>query len=882
MAAAAGCGAALFLAASACDYLLRSDDSTARIFVVAAAVVGTAWAAYRFLYVPLRGDWSPAATAAVIERRLPALRHRLLTAVELLSPRGDDACAGSETLRRAVVEDAAAAAAQAELAELFDRRPVIRAVGLLAAVASVVLVLAALWPRTAGVAALRLLQPWAGPAWPRQTELLLGAMPSRVARGEAFEVEIRAAPGTWLPGSLRVWIRDRGDETTGAEFDELLSVAGGSAAWRRPNVQHSFAFRVEGGDDRSMPWREVEVVAPVQIVSVAIRLDPPVYSRLPASEATAMVRALAGTAVTIWASVDRPVSSATLAWPGAGPIAAAIDKSGMRLSFPAGDAAPRVQESGPYWFDVIDADGVECRRQQRGEVIALRDEPPQVRIEQPQMPAAVVAGAVLPVRMTAQDDLGLRRIGLRADRSAGNAESSGGRPAAGPSNGLPPAAGDRRPAVGSPEPVAEPSWIWIDDGGALADGSVRPPSERTLQGDAAGNDRRRTVEFRLPTADFALAPGDELLLSAVADDWLGQRQTGETVRVAVISEEQWAQRIGIRLASLAGELQRALRMQQACRSEVLAVQRRLAADAASAETIERLEAADGVQRQVRRIVGDPGDGALAIVRALKDDAGGLERHRPLLAEQLRAVGEAIDRIDRLIGGQIAPSLMGAAKALEPSGTGATDIQTAAGLLSRAADAQAEVIALLQAEVARLARDEEIRRAEAMLSDMADQQRRLWDRTRKLGAETVGRSTAELPPGRRRELAEMGEEQRELARRFEQLMESMDRQGNGSDAALRERQVVREAQSRGTNDLLRQAAAAIGENRLGQAAVRQEKAAADMARLAALLADRPPARPDEAAAGRGAEQAAALKQWLVRLRERQKECMEAAESLFAST
>lgn len=882
LAAAAGCGAALFLAASVCDYLLRSEDSTSRIFVVAAAVVGTAWAAYRFLYVPLRGDWSPAAAAAVIERRLPALRHRLITAVELLSMRGDDVCAGSETLRRAVVEDAAAAAAQAELAELFDRRPVIRAVGLLASVALVVLVLAALWPRTAGVAALRLLQPWAGPAWPRQTELLLGAMPARVARGEAFEVEIKAAPGTRQPGSLRVWIRDRGDETTGAEYDELLTVAGGSAVWRRPNVQHSFAFRVEGGDDRSMPWREVEVVAPVQIVSLSIRLDPPEYSRLPASEATALVRSLVGTAVTISVKVDRPVSSATLLWPGTGPTAAGIDASGTRLTFPAGGDALRVQASGPYWFDLVDADGVECRKQQRGEVMAVRDEPPQVRIELPQAPAAVVAGAVLPVRIAAQDDLGLRRIGLRAERSDGSAESIGGSPAAEPSNGLPPDVGDRRPAVGSSESAAEPSWIWIADGGAAADGSVRPPSERTSPGDAAGHDRRRTVDFRLPTADFAAAPGDELLLSAVADDWLGQRHTSETVRVVVISDEQWAQRIGIRLAALADELQRALRMQQACRSEVLAVQRRLAANGAAADMVERLEAADGVQRQVRRAVADPHDGAAAIVRALRDDVGSLERHRPLLAEQLRTVGKAIDRIDRLIGSQITPSLIGAAKALDSSGTAGADVPSAAVALSRAADVQAEVIALLQAEVERLARDEQTRRAEADLSELSNRQRRLWERTRNLGMQTVGLAVAELPPGRRRELNDLGKEQRELARRFEQLMEALDRAGAVGDAARRAKEAARESRALGTVDHLRHATAAIGENRLGQAAERQEKAAADMARLAAMLADRPFARSDENAAGRVAEQAAALRQWLVRLRERQKECVEAAESLFAST
>ena len=83
------------------------------------------------------------------------------------------------------------------------------------------------------------------------------------------------------------------------------------------------------------------------------------------------------------------------------------------------------------------------------------------------------------------------------------------------------------------DPAAEPRWIWRADGGTPADEPVRLPSEHAPPGGAAGRDRRRTVELRLPTADFELVPGNELLLAAVADDWLGQRQTSETVRVVV-------------------------------------------------------------------------------------------------------------------------------------------------------------------------------------------------------------------------------------------------------------------------------------------------------------------------------------------------------------
>ena len=48
------------------------------------------------------------------------------------------------------------------------------------------------------------------------------------------------------------------------EIDRLRYVEGAMTA-RRENVLRPFSYRVEGGDDQSMPWYDVQVVEPPAI-----------------------------------------------------------------------------------------------------------------------------------------------------------------------------------------------------------------------------------------------------------------------------------------------------------------------------------------------------------------------------------------------------------------------------------------------------------------------------------------------------------------------------------------------------------------------------------------------------------------------------------------
>ena len=77
-----------------------------------------------------------------------------------------------------------------------------------------------------------------------------------------------------LPSSVRVfyrWANANGSFTTESESMRFVHNA---MVVRRENIQRPFSYRVEGGDDRSMPWRRVEVVEPP-----AIHRSPSSWSR---------------------------------------------------------------------------------------------------------------------------------------------------------------------------------------------------------------------------------------------------------------------------------------------------------------------------------------------------------------------------------------------------------------------------------------------------------------------------------------------------------------------------------------------------------------------------------------------------------------------------
>lgn len=175
----------------------------------------------------------------------------------------------------------------------------------------------------------------------------------------------------------------------------------------RENVLRPFAYRIEGGDDRSMPWRDVQVVEPPAIASIFVRLIPPSYTRWPTSQGERHIRALKGTTVQITGLATKPLQSAVLHVEGVASAPARLGDHGRAFT-----AEFTLEKSGSYWFVLTDREGIEGGGDDRWEIHAIADAPPTVVIEQPTANLSVTARAVVPVRVAVKDDLAIRDIVL--------------------------------------------------------------------------------------------------------------------------------------------------------------------------------------------------------------------------------------------------------------------------------------------------------------------------------------------------------------------------------------------------------------------------------------------------------------------------------------
>ena len=249
------------------------------------------WTAYRYLYRSATVRLRDVDLARRLQRRFPQLSDSLASSIEFLKQPENEPTAGSPGLRRAVISQTTAETDRLEFSEVIDRRPAVRAAT--AAVAACLLagIVAVLDPLSAQVAVARLAYPLGKMDWPRNFYLKLSERVDRVARGQAFEVEVVDAFGAKLPPNVRIHYRLEQPDGSTLDETEPMRPLGEAMIARRENVVRPFSYRIDGGDDHSMDWIAVEVVEPPAVVSLSIALAPPEYTGWPAATSDGHVRA---------------------------------------------------------------------------------------------------------------------------------------------------------------------------------------------------------------------------------------------------------------------------------------------------------------------------------------------------------------------------------------------------------------------------------------------------------------------------------------------------------------------------------------------------------------------------------------------------------------
>ncbi|MCY2958639.1 MAG: hypothetical protein NTY35_00580 [Planctomycetota bacterium] len=278
-----------------------------RVFHLLVLVALPAFVAVRWLLRPLRARPDRAGTAVLIERAYPGHAELLVSAVEL---RAATSPSGDRRHIESVLTDADRIAARLDASPVLDARaPRRRALLGLAAIAAVVSIL--VWN---GSAARTFVARMAGGAtpWPQRTHLGIeipmtsaGAPTSPTApAGLDDEIVVRVARGADVP----VLVRAEGEtpEEVVLHFEgghrSVLGSSGGPVfRTLLRSVQEDIVFYATGGDDQDdAPRARLVVLQPPDVTRIAVSIQPPAYSGLPARlESDPDVEVLAGSELVV-------------------------------------------------------------------------------------------------------------------------------------------------------------------------------------------------------------------------------------------------------------------------------------------------------------------------------------------------------------------------------------------------------------------------------------------------------------------------------------------------------------------------------------------------------------------------------------------------------
>jgi hypothetical protein len=838
------------------DYLVRFQDRGLRVICWLVLLGAAGWTCYRFLVLAALARLRDVDLARCLERRFPRLGDRLLSAVEFLRQADDDPLAGSPALRRAVISQAVAETERLRFADALDPRPARRA----AAVSMLILMFAAILvlldPSSSQIAIARLGNPFGNVAWPQRNHLLLRNEVSRVYWGKAFELEVIAAEDTELPETVKIYYRFEDEDGTLSEESSAMQPSGDAVVARRENVTRPFSYRVEGGDDRSMPWIDVEVVTPPAVASVSIQLIPPPYTGWPPQRTDRHVRALEGAEMRIAAESTKPLQSAVFCIDDGQKSAGVISGDGFSITAPGPGMPPIVlNKSGSYWFELTDHQGLAGGSDLPWEIQVVPDSPPAVSIEKPTADLFVTPNAVVPLRVEVKDDLVVHEVALVFSRSNQ------------PERELSQFLSGKNGTVPLTEPIVLPLYQGPD---RVLPQSTGPPAA------AADSNDRRVIEYRWELQGLRLSPGAKGVFYVTASDYKPQSAVSKQMRLTIVTPEQLQDRLSGRQTLIRGELQRVLKLQEGARDQVAQLLKNLQAAGSSLTkaNLDSLQAAELNQRQVANALTSREEGLPAYLESLLAEMDNNNIQSPEIRGPMHTLLNRIDELGRAdlpaLAGDLAAAKRSAQIQIQEQSRPAPPGKDVVDPLIRSQDIQEKVLSALRPFLADMDRWDNYRRVVHQFDQLLADQRAAAEDAVQLGPNSQGKRITELTERQLADLKNLAERQLELGRRLDRAEQEMQQTAvelrqSIPAAAQTMSAALGEALRRAISARMQSAGADVRENRLGQAVPAQRQIVQDLQAVLDLLADR--RRSGSAGAD---ENSARLKQAVADLYRRQQE------------
>lgn len=841
---AAGVAVAAIAIAAAGDYLLRYEEPGIR-FASTVAVLGVvAWAVWRYWLPAYRTELSDVFLARQIERKFPILHERLAGSVAFLRTRDDDPSAGSAELRRTMIHQTTQDAMRLPLGEVVRIRPIVAAV-FAALVVGAAVVGIALWrPQVSSIAVNRLLMPWGGEAWPQTNHLKFVNPVKRIAYGHRFRAEAIDADGAEIDGDVTILYR-RGAENSVPERASMHFEAGVWSA-ERERVTQDFSYRAIGGDDRAMPWVDVQVVEPATVREVRWKVTYPEYVRWKpldtgplAAERPALTHPLpAGATLELWARSNKPLASAVIRSEGSPAVTATMDadRLGFSLTLAAGNAW-KAAKSESLRFELSGDDGFSGGDEVRQDLLVEQDPPPWLKLLKPQgspedprgdiyitptarVGVSVQAGDAFAVRpATALRDIVLRYS--RSDRSADGDQSI--------------------PLYAGPTTFTPPE----------SDAPTHLKEEEV-----------RTVDYEWDLKPLELKPGTFVTLFAAASDYRPQERISESRRLRIVGPDEFLERMNERQRALHAELNRLRAKQESTRAQTTdAATRNAAKPAADPKTVEAgrrgLTQALDQQREIAtalgldRPTGSPQDsperkaperneGVRGRVASMLEDLKANRIDNREVESRLTDIAERLADVEKKTKPQeIADKL---AEALKTDHRDEGQRAEAAASLEEAGERQQDLLSALDAMLRNLAQwddygkfHEELARIKREQEQVAaETQEHLQKQLKNEGKPDETAQQRKDAANRKRE--ELAAKQGALSRRFEQLQQNMKR--NAQDGAGQKNEAldraVEAAEQANPSGAMREAGQMLRDDQSGKAPARQQEALAKLGKVMQAL------------------------------------------------
>ena len=807
-------GAALL--AGMLDWAVHLDDPGMRVLLGLLILGGGGFVAYRYLIRPLMMRLSDVDVALRIEKRYPGLRDGLSSTVEFIE-HGLDPRVGSPELQRTAIDQALHNVDRVDITDVIAPRGIRRVAVTATGMCLLVAVVVGLNQTEAATAINRLVFPFSAAPWPKQTELRLlddrlkplSGSPLRLARGATLKFYVENQKGT-IPDDLRIEYRIGDAEVVSQPLQAatLRDDAGRShqvAVAALTAEKAAVRFRAVGGDDREMPFRRLEVVPPPLIRDMRITLTPPVYTRKPAerlADGLGHIRGFVGTRVEVTADASKPLQFAALRVKDHKPIPVVISQEGRHLA-----VSFSITEAGTYsyWFDLKDREGFENPEAPRYEVRGIADLLPEITIEKPATDLNVTAGALVPLRISAKDDLGLREIRLRYKR-----------------DGYEEASDSPIMLYSGPDSLQQRTvtYNW-QISAALAQGT-------------------RLVFFAEATDDFNLGPPHI------------KRSLARTL--TVVSTEEKRVEFAAAQGGLLDDLLRIRKTQQRVADQIgeLLVQLQTAGRLRRRD-IDLLKRLELDQRQIGARLTNPVDGIEARATRLLASLGNNHIDDPRMTERLQRIREEIQVLKAKHLPLIDNRLTQARKQAETRRTSRTasppvsskddpapQFETA---LTGAREQQRAVLESLDEMIRALSQSRDRQSIEDDLNDLIAAQKRINRDAARTGRETLTRSPAELTPQQRADLARLAERQRKQAdrlQRFGRQLKAMAGRLNKTnpDRATPFTQAAEQTDRRATAGRMNEAAGELRRNRIGRATTLQKQILDDLTDLNQTLRNQP--------------------------------------------